>query len=193
MNFQKSLLILGILVMGACDAGSKASPTAEEAPKSVTVNAEAVPQKIQLAVDIPKTDGASVREPTALAEDTVDPFTPPKSVAAPPTDAGVTKSGLHYKIIKPATEGSSPELKNIITAHYTGWQTDGKMFDSSHKRKRPFTSKLGNLIKGWQEGIGMMKRGEKRRFWIPAELAYKGNPNAPQGMLVFDVELIDFK
>jgi len=67
------------------------------------------------------------------------------------------------------------------------------MFDSSVARGEPFTAPLNKLIVGWQEGIALMSRGEKRRFWIPEELAYKGREGAPQGMLVFDVHLIDFK
>ena len=76
--------------------------------------------------------------------------------------------------------------------HYTGWTTDGKMFDSSVTRGEPATFPLGNVIKGWTEGLQLMATGEKTRFWIPQELAYKGE-SAPYGMLVFDVELLKFE
>ena len=74
--------------------------------------------------------------------------------------------------------------------HYTGWTTDGKMFDSSVQRGQPATFTLDGVIAGWTEGLQMMVEGEKRRFWIPESLAYNGQSGAPVGMLVFDVELI---
>ncbi len=63
------------------------------------------------------------------------------------------------------------------------------MFDSSVTRGQPATFPLNRVIPGWTEGVQLMVIGEKRRFWIPEELAYGGRPGAPQGMLVFDVEL----
>jgi peptidylprolyl isomerase len=64
------------------------------------------------------------------------------------------------------------------------------MFDSSVTRGHPATFGLNQVIAGWTEGVQLMVEGEKRRFWIPENLAYKGRPGAPKGMLVFDVELI---
>ena len=78
-----------------------------------------------------------------------------------------------------------------MTVHYTGWTTDGKMFDSSVPRGKPATFPLDRVIAGWTEGVQLMVEGEKRRFWIPEALAYKGQ-REPKGMLVFDVELISF-
>lgn len=77
-----------------------------------------------------------------------------------------------------------------MTVNYTGWSTDGKMFDSSITRGEPLTISLDQVISGWTEGVQMMVEGEKCRFWIPEALAYKGRPGAPAGMLVFDIELI---
>jgi peptidylprolyl isomerase len=77
-----------------------------------------------------------------------------------------------------------------VTVHYTGWTTDGKMFDSSLLHNEPLSTPLNEVIKGWTEGVQMMVEGEKRRFWIPDTLAYAGVPNRPQGTLVFDIELI---
>ena len=76
--------------------------------------------------------------------------------------------------------------------HYTGWTTDGKMFDSSVKRGQPARFPLDGVIKGWTEGLQLMVVGEKRRFWIPGNLAYGENTGGgrPSGMLVFDVELL---
>ncbi|MBN2360341.1 MAG: FKBP-type peptidyl-prolyl cis-trans isomerase, partial [Deltaproteobacteria bacterium] len=79
--------------------------------------------------------------------------------------------------------------------HYTGWTTDGKMFDSSVARKETIVFPLNGVIKGWTEGVQLMVPGEKSRFWIPANLAYGENPGGgrPGGMLVFDIELIAIK
>ncbi len=119
------------------------------------------------------------------------PVTPP-DVKAPPADAKKTPSGLAYKVLKPGTGARHPSASSTVTVHYTGWTTDGKMFDSSVTRGMPISFGLGDVIKGWTEGVQLMVPGEKMRFWIPQDLAYQGR-QPPYGMLVFDVELIDFK
>jgi len=75
--------------------------------------------------------------------------------------------------------------------HYTGWTTDGKMFDSSLSRGKPNTFGVNQVIKGWGEGVQLMVVGEKRRLWIPEALAYQGKPDRPKGLLVFDIELLE--
>ena len=114
----------------------------------------------------------------------------PPDVAAPPADAVKSPSGLASKVITPGTGKTHPGASDIVTVHYTGWKTDGSMFDSSVLRGKPATFPLDGVIKGWTEGVQLMVEGEKRRLWIPDTLAYKGQPQRPQGMLVFDVELI---
>jgi FKBP-type peptidyl-prolyl cis-trans isomerase len=114
----------------------------------------------------------------------------PPDVAAPPADAETTASGLATKVLKPGTGTVHPALTNTVKVHYTGWTTDGKMFDSSVVRNTPISFPLDHVIAGWSEGVQLMVEGEKRRLWIPAKLAYEGKPDRPQGMLVFDVELI---
>jgi peptidylprolyl isomerase len=114
----------------------------------------------------------------------------PADVAAIPADATVTESGLGYKTLKEGTGDVTPKPYSKVTVHYSGWTTDGKMFDSSVKRGKPSTFPLNQVINGWREGLVMMKEGETRRLWIPGALAYAGSPSRPQGMLVFDVELI---
>jgi peptidylprolyl isomerase len=117
------------------------------------------------------------------------PNRPPPDVKAPPPDAKKTASGLAYKVIKPGTGGRKPSAASSVTVHYTGWTTDGKMFDSSVVRGEPTSFPLNGVIPGWTEGVQLMVEGEKTRFWIPENLAYKGQ-SAPYGLLVFDVELI---
>jgi hypothetical protein len=115
---------------------------------------------------------------------------PPPDVAAPPPDATISSTGLASKILTPGRGTRHPRPNSRVTVHYTGWTTDGKMFDSSVARNEPSSFGLDGVIPGWTQGVQMMVEGEKRRFWIPAALAYAGNPDAPQGMLVFDIELI---
>jgi len=125
--------------------------------------------------------------------DQVEPPKAPADVAAPPADAETTASGLASKVIQPGTGADHPKATSRVTVHYTGWTTDGKMFDSSVTRGQPATFALNQVIPGWTEGVQLMVVGEKRRFWIPEDLAYAGQPGAPQGMLVFDVELIEIQ
>jgi FKBP-type peptidyl-prolyl cis-trans isomerase len=113
----------------------------------------------------------------------------PPDVAAPPADAIVTSTGLASKVLLPGSGGEHPSKDAKVQVHYTGWTTDGKMFDSSITRGTPATFPLSGVIKGWTEGVQLMVAGEQRRFWIPADLAYGNKPGRPMGMLVFDVEL----
>ena len=117
----------------------------------------------------------------------------PDDVAAPPADAITTTTGLAYKVLSKGTAGDKPTADSKVTVHYTGWTTDGKMFDSSVMRGRPATFGLNQVIAGWTEGLQLMDIGDKVRFWIPEDLAYKGAPGKPEGMLVFDVELIEIQ
>jgi len=117
------------------------------------------------------------------------PIPAPPDVAAPPKDAKKTSSGLAYKVLTPGKGTTHPKETSEVMVHYTGWTTDGKMFDSSVARGEPATFPLNRVIKGWTEGVQLMVEGEKTRFWIPEPLAY-GGKRAPFGLLVFDVELI---
>jgi len=114
----------------------------------------------------------------------------PPDVAAPPADAVKTSSGLVSKVLTPGTGTRHPRPNSEVTVHYTGWTTDGKMFDSSVQKGSPATFALNRVIDGWTEGVQMMVEGEKRRFWIPESLAYQGQAGQPAGTLVFDIELI---
>jgi peptidylprolyl isomerase len=94
-------------------------------------------------------------------------------------------------VLQPGTGTEHPQANSMVTVNYSGWTTDGQMFDSSIVRGRPASFPLDRVIPGWTEGVQLMVVGEKRRFWIPANLAYEGRPGAPQGTLVFDVELLE--
>ena len=121
----------------------------------------------------------------------------PDDVAAAPADAETTASGLAHKVIQAGTGTEHPGPTTNVTVHYPGWLTNGTMFDSSVTRGEPIQFPLNGVIAGWTEGVQLMVVGEKRRFWIPANLGY-GDRGAAGGlipagaMLVFDVELLDF-
>ncbi len=119
----------------------------------------------------------------------------PSDVSAAPADAIHTDSGLAYKVLQAGDGGDHPSATAKVTVHYTGWMTNGQMFDSSVLRGRPSSFPLNGVIRGWTEGLQLMTVGEKARFWIPGELAYGNTPNGgrPHGTLVFDVELLSFE
>jgi FKBP-type peptidyl-prolyl cis-trans isomerase len=118
-----------------------------------------------------------------------------------PTDSSepttTTESGLQIQDIV-VGEGATAETGNMVAVHYTGWLLDGKKFDSSLDRGKPYTIKLGagEVIKGWDEGLVGMKVGGKRKLTIPPELAYgergKG-PIPPNSTLIFECYMMSVK
>ncbi len=119
----------------------------------------------------------------------------PENVKAAPADATTTPSGLAYIILDEGTGGEHPQANSKVKVHYTGWMTNGEMFDSSVVRGEPISFGLNQVIKGWTEGVQKMKVGQKARFWIPGKLAYGDTPpqpGYPYGTLVFDIELLSF-
>ena len=109
-----------------------------------------------------------------------------------------TESGLRYKMIQKGS-GKQAESGKIVSVHYEGSLESGKVFDSSYPRKKPIEFKLGQgqVIEGWDEGIQLLKVGDKARFVIPSHLAYgesgAGGAIPPNATLIFDVELMDVK
>jgi len=120
----------------------------------------------------------------------------PEDVAAVPEGAKKTESGLAYKVLKEGEGGDKPTAESTVTVHYTGWETNGEMFDSSIVRGETTSFPLGQVISGWTEGLQLMSKGDTYRFWIPEDLAYgpkQEGSGRPGGLLVFDIELVDFK
>jgi peptidylprolyl isomerase len=106
-----------------------------------------------------------------------------------------TASGLGYVDLVAGT-GPQPKTGDSVRVHYTGWLENGKKFDSSHDRREPlvFAVGRGQVIKGWDEGVGSMKVGGKRKLVIPAGLGYgsqgAGGVIPPNATLIFEVELL---
>jgi len=126
-----------------------------------------------------------------LLDTRLSPTIAPPDVKEPPADAKKTPGGVSYKVLRPGTGTRHPTAFSKVTVHYSGWTTDGKLFDSSVARGTPSTLDLGGgVIRGWTEGVPQMVEGERTRFWIPQDLAYKGEAGSPRGMLVFDIDLI---
>ncbi|MEP7015388.1 MAG: FKBP-type peptidyl-prolyl cis-trans isomerase [Verrucomicrobiota bacterium] len=107
-----------------------------------------------------------------------------------------TASGLQYKVMKEGS-GAQPKETDTVTVNYRGTLIDGTEFDSSYKRNEPATFPLNAVIKGWTEGLQLMKPGSKYQFFIPAKLAYgdrgAGQDIGPNSTLIFDVELMSTK
>lgn len=117
----------------------------------------------------------------------------PDDVAAVPEDAQFNRFGLAWKVLEEGTGTVHPKATDTVEVNYIGWTTDGKWFDSTYSRGSTAEFGLDQVIDGWRQGVQLMVEGEKRRFWIPEDLAYGGQPGKPAGMLVFDIELIDVK
>lgn len=119
----------------------------------------------------------------------------PPDVAAPPADSLRTSTGLASKVLIVGLGSVHPGPASSVTVNYSGWTTDGKLFDASSLHGGAQTFALTQVIPGWTEGIQLMVKGEKRRFWVPAKLAYGENPppGDPGGMLVFEIELLEVR
>jgi len=112
--------------------------------------------------------------------------------------AGVvtTASGLQYEVVKKA-DGAQPKATDVVTVHYEGKLTDGKVFDSSVERGSPIDLPVSGVIPGWVEGLQLMHVGEKIKLYIPSDLAYGAQSPSPMipanSVLVFDLELLGIK
>jgi peptidylprolyl isomerase len=172
-------LVVSCVVLVGCGSGEE--PRFRPVPReenNAGEAAERVPER-------PAAEAVEEEEPAGLPA--------PADVAAAPADAARTASGLASRVLRPGTGTEHPTATSRVRVHYTGWTTDGRMFDSSVTRGEPAEFPLNGVIAGWTEGLQLMVVGEQRRFWIPGNLAYgetPRRPGMPYGTLVFDVELL---
>jgi len=173
-------------LLAACVCGALSCQSGEV--KKEPAASTAAPAPVKPAADPP----AAASKPPPAPEPAGLPA--PADVAAPPEAATKTASGLASTVLQAGTGKEHPTTADRVKVHYTGWTKDGKMFDSSVPRNEPTEFGVTQVIKGWTEGLQLMVAGEKRRFWIPSELAYGDTPRrpgAPAGQLTFDVELLE--
>ncbi len=181
MAYKNSLAVVSVLCLGMTACGEKT--TKETKP-------------VDVAAD-------HAQEKKSTVDSAVDQAKEQKSVSTTTSERVTLASGLAYEILKAApADAASPSVGDKVSVHYTGWlegKSDADAFDSSVKRGFPFEFNLGigHVIKGWDEGVALMKVGEKRRLIIPAALGYgargAGAAIPPNSTLVFDVELLGIK
>lgn len=151
-------------------------------------------QPTAIAAELLQTQAAS----TAPANNTLlaqNSTTDPAMENSAAENITTTPSGLQYVDLQEGT-GNTPKTGQTVSVHYTGTLEDGTKFDSSRDRQQPlkFRIGVGQVIKGWDEGVGSMKVGGRRKLIIPPELGYGARgigPIPPNSTLIFDVELLD--
>jgi len=119
------------------------------------------------------------------------PQPPPQDLAAPPADAERTESGLRHRLLGTPRGSLRPGPYDQVRVVFSGWDAQGRMFDSTQVRGGPQLLSLDHGIPGFREALALLAQGEKRRFWIPEELAYKHYPGTIRGPLVYDIELLE--
>ncbi|OZH52893.1 peptidylprolyl isomerase [Hydrocoleum sp. CS-953] len=167
------VIVCGLVLIIAQITGSGKEAVASQNTLG-TVNSTEVQQEVA--------EGTKLNPTTTMAENIMD-------------EAVTTESGLKYIVITQG-DGATPKSGQTVVVHYTGTLEDGSKFDSSRDRNQPFQFKVGvgQVIKGWDEGVGSMKVGERRKLIIPSELGYgsrgAGGVIPPNATLIFDVELL---
>lgn len=174
MKITKYLMVAAIssLAFTACGSKDKAGDT------DTVIESSAALIEEEVVDTVVKTDTVTKSIPTSIPTDT--------------TGFKTTASGLKYKIIKPG-QGTSPKATDEVTVNYIGQLPNGTVFDSSYERGEAATFPLSGVIKGWTEGLQLMKPGSTAIFYIPANLGYGAQgagPIPPNSPLFFQVDLI---
>ena len=182
MRALRSLGLVLVLLSASCGARGRDATGETSNTSDATTSAAATTEGNE---DAQTPDG-----PCSSWDPAADPTTPPADVAAPPPTANRGTDGLRFCILRPGSGERRPMREDRVRVHYTGWTTDGRMFDSSHTRGEPASFPVTGVIRGWTYSLLSMTPGQVRRVWIPEELAYRGRPGSPAGMLVFDIELL---
>jgi FKBP-type peptidyl-prolyl cis-trans isomerase len=141
-----------------------------------------------------KSDAAPAPAPVASAVSNANAETVTTSATSANTEMKTTASGLKYEVLKQGNGTVSPKATDTVKVHYHGTLLNGTVFDSSVERGQPISFPLNRVIRGWTEGLQLMKVGDKFKFTIPPDLAYgdrSPSPKIPAGStLVFEVELL---
>jgi len=169
----------------ACNTKTEEPATKTEAEKPAATPPPAATSAAPSTTTAAAASATPANDPKAIAA--------PADVASPPADAKKTASGLATKVLTPGKGKEHPKDADQVKVHYTGWTSDGKMFDSSVARGEPTSFGVTQVIAGWTEALKLMVVGEKRRMWIPAKIGYgeTARPGYPAGQLTFDVELLE--
>ena len=176
-----TVMITAIAMFWAFGCSKKAKTPGTQAKEQKKTTTKVKADKVKTKAVTPKTNEKKATQAAKKAEKVI-----------------TTASGLKYVDLKVGT-GASPKPGDMVTVHYTGWLTNGKKFDSSLDRGKPFTFQIGRhrVIKGWDEGVMTMKVGGKRKLIIPPGLGYgvhgAGNVIPPNATLIFQVELLSVK
>ncbi len=202
-NLAIVLMLVPAIFLGGCN---RDRTPASQTPPSPAASAEAVSSPggnpltrgVSTAKGIAETTNMKTDETNKIMESTEKGNAMNQSESKESGEV-TTSSGLKYTDMVPGS-GASPKKGDVVKVHYTGWLTDGKKFDSSVDRGQPFefTLGVGQVIKGWDEGVSTMKVGGKRKLVIPSELGYGvrgagGGLIPPNATLVFEVELLGIK
>lgn len=183
------VMVACVVVLLVAQVGSKQDAALAQPLQTKQVSELFAPQ-----VPAAHTQTSASAAPTLVADATMAPTTKKLGEKAVIT----TPSGLKY-VDSVEGKGDSPKPGQTVTVHYTGTLEDGTKFDSSRDRNQPFKFKIGvgQVIKGWDEGVGSMKVGGRRQLTIPSELGYgargAGGVIPPNATLLFDVELLETK
>ncbi|MDE5793185.1 MAG: FKBP-type peptidyl-prolyl cis-trans isomerase [Muribaculaceae bacterium] len=185
-TFRSAIAVMAVTATAFCIAScGKQKPSAEDSAEMDSL-VGVIAQELQDSAATSETD-ANVAGSTNMAD---------YGAAFFQGNSGyqTTPSGLKYVTVVEGT-GASPKETDVVTVHYTGRLLDGTVFDSSVERGEPTSFPLQMVIKGWTEGLQLMKVGGKTVFYIPSNLAYgehgtPGGPIGPNADLIFEVELL---
>ncbi|HEY9654096.1 MAG TPA: FKBP-type peptidyl-prolyl cis-trans isomerase [Crinalium sp.] len=183
------VMVACVVVLVVSQVGGKQDASLAQ-PLQVKQTSELVASQVPATVN---PQSSTLTAPTLVAEATA-----PATKKLGEKSVITTPSGLKYVDLVEGT-GDSPKSGQTVTVHYTGTLEDGTKFDSSRDRNQPFKFKIGvgQVIKGWDEGVGSMKVGGRRQLTIPSELGYgargAGGVIPPNATLLFDVELLETK
>ncbi len=184
------VMVACVVVLVVSQVGGKQDAALAQ-PLQVQQTSERVASQVPATTVNPQ--NSALTAPTLVAEATA-----PAKKKLGEKSVITTPSGLKYVDLVEGT-GDSPTSGQTVTVHYTGTLEDGTKFDSSRDRNQPFKFKIGvgQVIKGWDEGVGSMKVGGRRQLTIPSELGYgargAGGVIPPNATLLFDVELLETK